>query len=294
MKLKKISFAVVSSAAAVSLFALTSCGNKKSVDIKSYSNEISEETFLTETSSFKEFMDITPGYEFEEYGYYKTDSKKNTVESYKESYGESYEKYDNTNKIFYSKSNESYKFEQGKDVSTSEDKSEYQVQSDEKGDYKIDLLTKSYTTTHSPETYAKYSYSLYDQFESVLYSFNYEDDLVKTKYFKDDNTFTVEITFDQELINKYNNEQTGETKTNYEMEGKFVAQFYNKNEVYYIAFECEMKGKQTVTKGDKSMTSEGSMEANGYKKLVKAAQNIEKLDLSKYDLGYNINMNYYN
>lgn len=292
MKLKKFSFIAVSSALVTSLFALTSCSDKKSIDIKSYSNEISEETFLTETSSFKEDMDVTPGYEYESYSYLLSESKNNSIILYRESFGESYEKYDGTNNIFYKKASSSLKEDEGKDYSSSNGKEEYQIQSDEKDDYKIDLLTKRYVTTYSPKTYAMYNYSFYNEFENTLYYSGFDHDFTKTKYFKDDNTFTLELTFDQELINKYNNEQTDEVKTNYEMEGKFVIQFYNKDDVYYIAYEYEMNGKQTRTKGDKSTTSEGSMEGNGYKKLVKAAQTIEKLDLSKYDLGTGIDLYY--
>ena len=53
-----------------------------------------------------------------------------------------------------------------------------------------------------------------------------------------------------------------------------------------------INGTITYTKGDKSdVKFDGSEKVSGYTKVVKKAQTIEKLDLSKYDLIYDI-LNY--
>lgn len=289
MKLKKVSFAMITGVAALSVFALTSCGDKESVDIASYSNEITAEAFNEKVTEKFAAVDLTQGYEMTQYSYSNMESKSNNQKTVMESLSKGVEKFDATNKVYYSKATGYSNQESNEGTRSSETNIEYQIQSDDKFNYRIDMVTKTYYNNYGDaENYADDSYQLQYAYQGAIYAMQMNTSICKTKYFNDNDTFTVEISVDKETQDKYNNEQTGEVKTKYEMEGKFVIQFYAKDDVYYLAFDGSMSGSYTTSKGDKSTSSEGKMEASGYSKLVKKAQTIDKLDLSKYDLMFDL------
>lgn len=288
MKLKYVSLAMASSVAALAAFALTSCGDenvKEGVKISDYSNEITEEKFRDDTQKFNSSVDLTGGYEYTSYEY--------SLDNYKGEYGnvgelaiKTNEKYDSANDILYRKRSTDKSSQKSGCTSIEKGKEEWQFQSEGEINYGIDLLGKLYETgVPVASEMAHSSLELMDLYSNAVYSLDaFNVNLAKTKYFNDNDVFTVEMTIDSELKNKYNDEQASEIKVKNETSGKIVIQFYAKDDAYYLAYDGEVIGKCSTINGTNTyVTFDGSQKASGYTNIVKKAQTIEKVDSSKYD-----------
>lgn len=288
MKLKNVSLAMTTGVMAVSLFALTSCSEKESVEILSYSNEITGEKFTEAVGKYYEGIDLTGGYENTTYEYSNADCK-GEYERKTEFISKETEKYDAVNNILYrsvavDKSSDDYR-----GTMVGKGKDEHQIQSDNKYIYNIDLSKNVYTryeSDYDAKEMSREKLYITDLFYNARNSIeNFASELVKTKYFNDNDVYTIEYSTDTESKNKYNDEQTGEIKCKNETDCKIVLQFYIKDDTFYFAYDGELNGTITYTKGDKSdVKFDGSEKVSGYTKVVMKAQTIEKLDLSKYGL----------
>lgn len=266
--MKKYSILLAGGLLSLSLFSLTSCGENKTIDFKSYKNEVSKDDFQDAYLDAIEIDTENKSYIYEDYYYYfsdaNVDGEKMSTLSYRDTLYEV-----SSNKLFKIKKSEVEKENTTSSKRDSKTDEEKQIQINGNENLVFDLKNKTYTDVN-------YSYKLpniiFGGYESTYISM-FKD----VKYYHDDNVFT--MTFDNIVSD------TGNVKIN---EAKM--QFSIDNNTYYYTFVIDYEGSNTTKSNNKEIKADMKLIFKSYKKLE--FKDIKLNELSKEDNTYLVNLNY--
>lgn len=286
MRMKKIGIIVGASALVASAVTLTSCGSDSyAIELKSYKTESTEDVIEKAYDSFIAEKK-TSSYDLTVYENNESNIKQDKNESKISSSIARVETYNAITSVLYTLDERNVQAESAYEKTNQAMRVEKIYQNDNGLNTIINLTDKTYTSLAYNASAAKTRTSTFKAENYIDLDDLVDDDIVSTKYYNDDNVYTMVLTYDE---SKDKNKEWTDDDVKYaksDVSYEFVFQFYSIDSEYFIGYKSTNKYTITATKGSQTSKTTYDKKTSKYARLFNVTQSIEKFDLNNYKKDY--------